>query len=245
METDFIPLELDDEFQFACSPEVPCFNQCCRDINQYLTPYDIYRLKNRLKMASGDFLNKHTVEHIGPQTGLPIVSLKALPQEDLRCPFVSEEGCRVYEDRPASCRTYPLARAVSQSRETGQLVENYALMQEPHCEGFGQKRTQTVREWIQDQEIAEYNRFNDMLMTIISLKNQHKRSPLDLREQHLFRLALYDLDAFRDHLAQNGFPEGLDLDDSGREALLKDERKLLAFGHRWLQLMLFGPGVTP
>ena len=71
METDFIPLELDDEFQFACSPEVPCFNQCCRDINQYLTPYDIFRLKKRLNMDSGDFLNKYTVEHIGPQTGLP------------------------------------------------------------------------------------------------------------------------------------------------------------------------------
>ena len=240
METDFIPLELDEEFQFACSPEVPCFNQCCRDINQYLTPYDIYRLKNRLNMTSGDFLNKYTVEHIGPQTGLPIVSLKALPREDLRCPFVSDEGCQVYEDRPASCRTYPLARAVSQSRETGQLVENYALMQEPHCKGFGQKKVQTVREWIRDQEIDEYNRFNDMLMTIISLKNQNKRSPLDLREQHLFRLALYDLDAFKDHLEKNGVPEELRLRESEREALRTDERQMLAFAHRWLQWMLFG-----
>ena len=240
METDFIPLELDDTFRFACSPEVPCFNQCCRDINQYLTPYDIFRLKNRLNMTSGDFLNQFTVEHIGPQTGLPIVSLKALPQEDLRCPFVSDEGCRVYEDRPASCRTYPLARAVSQSRDTGQLVENYALMQEPHCQGFDQKRVQTVREWIEDQEIEQYNRFNDMLMTIISLKNQHKRSPLDLREQHLFRLALYDLDTFKTHLEKKGFPEGLALDEGKRETLLTDELELLAFGHRWLQFMLFG-----
>ena len=241
METDFMPLELDDEFKFACSPEVPCFNQCCRDINQYLTPYDIYRLKNRLKMNSGDFLNKHTVEHIGPQTGLPIVSLKALPHEDLRCPFVADEGCQVYEDRPASCRTYPLARAVSQSRQTGQLIENYALMQEPHCQGFAQQRTQTVREWIQDQEIAEYNRFNDMLMTIISLKNQNKRRPLDLREQHLFRLALYDLDAFRQHLQTQGLPEGLHLAEGELEKLLADEKQLLAFGHRWLRWMLFNP----
>ncbi len=240
METDFIPLEMDDEFQFACSPDVPCFNQCCRDINQYLTPYDIFRLKRRLNMTSGDFLNEFTVEHIGPQTGLPIVSLKALPQEDLRCPFVAEEGCRVYEDRPASCRTYPLARAVSQSRETGQLVENYALMQEPHCKGFGQKRTQTVREWIQDQEIGEYNRFNDMLMVIISLKNQNKRSPLDLREQHLFRLALYDLDAFQEHIRTQGTPDGLPLEEGEPEALLVDELRLLAFGHRWLRWMLFG-----
>ncbi len=241
MDTDFIPLSMDDEFQFACSPEVPCFNQCCRDINQYLTPYDIFRLKNRLKKKSGDFLKKFTVEHIGPQTGLPIVSLKALPQEDLRCPFVAEEGCQVYEDRPASCRTYPLARAVSQSRDTGQLVENYALMQEPHCKGFDQQRVQTVREWIQDQEIAEYNRFNDMLMRIISLKNQTKRSPLDLREQHLFRLALYDLDAFRDHLETKGLPESLCPGKTEWQTLLENELELLAFGHRWLEWMLFDP----
>ena len=239
MDTDFIPLSMDDEFQFACSPEVPCFNQCCRDINQFLTPYDIMRLKNRLGMTSGRFLDAFTVEHIGPQTGLPIVSLKALPQEDLRCPFVAEEGCQVYEDRPASCRTYPLARAVSQSRDTGQLVENYALMQEPHCKGFDQQRVQTVREWIQDQEIAEYNRFNDMLMRIISLKNQTKRSPLDLREQHLFRLALYDLDAFRDHLIAKGLPEDLCPGKTKWKTLLENESKLLAFGHRWLEWMLF------
>ena len=239
MDTDFIPLSMDDEFQFACSPEVPCFNQCCRDINQYLTPYDIMRLKNRLEMTSSRFLNEFTVEHIGPQTGLPIVSLKALPREDLRCPFVAEEGCQVYEDRPASCRTYPLARAVSQSRDTGQLVENYALMQEPHCKGFGQQQVQTVREWIDDQEIAEYNRFNDMLMRIISLKNQHKHSPLDLREQHLFRLALYDLDAFRDHLTANRLPDDLCPGKTEWPTLLKNERQLLAFGHRWLEWMLF------
>ncbi len=241
MDTDFIPLSMDDEFQFACSPEVPCFNQCCRDINQYLTPYDIMRLKNRLGMTSERFLREFTVEHIGPQTGLPIVSLKALPQEDLRCPFVAEEGCQVYEDRPASCRTYPLARAVSQSRDTGQLIENYALMQEPHCQGFRQQRVQTVREWIQDQEIAEYNRFNDMLMRIISLKNQTKRSPLDLREQHLFRLALYDLDTFREHLEAKGLPEGLCPGKTAWRSLLENELKLLGFGHRWLEWMLFGP----
>ena len=41
MENDMIPLARDDQFQFACGPEVPCFNACCRDLNQFLTPYDL------------------------------------------------------------------------------------------------------------------------------------------------------------------------------------------------------------
>ena len=78
-----------------------------------------------------------------------------------------------------------------------------------------------------------------MLMRIISLKNQTKRSPLDLREQRLFRLALYDLDAFRDHLTAQRLPDGLCPGKTGWQALLENELELLAFGHRWLEGMLF------
>jgi len=36
-------LTRDDTFTFACHPGVSCFNQCCRDVNIFLTPYDIIR----------------------------------------------------------------------------------------------------------------------------------------------------------------------------------------------------------
>jgi len=240
METDMIPLAPDDRFQFACGPEVDCFNACCRDLNQFLTPYDIYRLKSRLDLTAGEFLNRYTVEHLGPQTGLPVVSLKAVPEDDLRCPFVVSSGCQVYEDRPSSCRTYPLARAITRSRETGRITEHFALMCEHHCRGREQQRTQTVREWIQDQQLAEYNRFNDMLMDIISLKNQAHPAPLDLREQRMFHLALYDLDAFRKHLREGAYHDGHPLGKEVRLALEGTDVDLLVFAHTWIRWALFG-----
>jgi len=240
MESDMIPLSPDDRFQFACRPDVPCFNACCRDLNQFLTPYDIYRLKTRLALSSAEFLNRYTVEHIGPQTGLPVISLKAVPDDDLKCPFVSENGCQVYDDRPSSCRTYPLARAVTRSRETGALTEHFALMREDHCRGCEAAQSQTVAEWIEDQELDVYNRFNDRLMEIISMKNQYHPAPLDFREQRMFHLALYDLDGFRAHLETHGMPDDVPIDDVAPADIPADDVKLLAFGHDWIKKALFG-----
>ncbi|MGD9332516.1 MAG: YkgJ family cysteine cluster protein [Desulfobacterales bacterium] len=242
MENDMIPLAGEDRFQFACGPGVPCFNACCRDLNQFLTPYDIYRLKSRLKLSSREFLSRYTVTHLGPQTGLPVISLKAVPDDDLKCPFVSETGCGVYEDRPSSCRTYPLVRAITRSRDSGAVTEHFALMREDHCCGCDQVRTQTVREWIEDQELDLFNRFNDMLMEIISIKNQRHPAPLDFREQRVFHLALYDLDGFRQHLQDHGLPEGFSMSPEAWSELLEDDVQLLTFGHQWLKWTLFAEG---
>lgn len=240
METDMIPLTRADRFQFACGPEVDCFNACCRNLNQFLTPYDIYRLKSRLNLLAGEFLSRYTVEHLGPQTGLPVVSLKAVPDEDLQCPFVADTGCQVYEDRPSSCRTYPLARAITRSRETGEVTEHFALMSEDHCHGRQQPHTQTVREWIEGQQLEEYNRFNDMLMEIISLKNQFHPAPLDIREQRMFHLALYDLDEFRKHLQEGDYKGEPPIVEEVRSALEGTDVDLLVFAHNWVRWALFG-----
>jgi Fe-S-cluster containining protein len=88
-------------------------------VNQLLTPYDILRLKRHFGISSAEFLETYTTQHIGPETRLPVVSLKTDASDGHTCPFVSPEGCRVYENRPSSCRTYPLARMLSRSRETG------------------------------------------------------------------------------------------------------------------------------
>ena len=242
MENDMIPLAREDRFQFACGPEVDCFNACCRDLNQFLTPYDIYRLKTRLELPSDEFLRRYTVEHLGPQTGLPVVSLKAIPGEGLQCPFVADTGCQVYEDRPSSCRTYPLARALTRTRETGEVKEHFALMCEDHCRGRAQPRTQTVREWIEAQQLGAYNHFNDMLMEIISMKNQFHPAPLDLREQRMFHLALYDLDGFRQHLIAGEYKDGHPLYKERQAALAGTEVDLLAFAHAWVKWALFGMG---
>ena len=241
LENDIQPLSIGDTFCFCCSPQVPCFNECCRDLNQFLTPGDVLRLKTYLGISSGEFLERYTHQHTGPGTGLPVVTLKPADTADRACCFVTTAGCRVYSARPASCRTYPLARAISRSRSNGRITEHFALLKEPHCQGHAQSRRQTVREWIRDQELADCNQINDLLLEIIRLKNQRLPGPLDPRQRHLFHLALYDIDAFRVQIFSKDLLAGFPMPPATLEAIRTDDLALLKLGHQWIRLVLFGP----
>jgi Fe-S-cluster containining protein len=229
----------DEQFRFACSPEVTCFNACCRDLNQSLYPFDILRLKKRLGLSSGEFLERYTIHHIGPGSGLPIVTFKPIAARRLTCPFVSEKGCSVYSDRPSSCRTYPLVRAISRCRESGRITERFMLLKEPHCLGHNESQKQTVRQWIEDQEIETYNSINDKLMQIIHLKNQVLPGPLDLKLRHLVYLALYDLDNFRNQIFKNKLLENFEVQAEKLAAAETDDTALLEIGMEWIKQVVF------
>jgi Fe-S-cluster containining protein len=241
MENNMIPLSENDTFTFSCSRKVPCFNECCRDLNQFLTPYDILRLKQRLGLSSSLFLERYASQQTGPETGLPVITLKTEFAKKLQCPFVTPSGCSVYEDRPSSCRTYPLLRIASRSRETGEIAERFILLKEPHCLGFERGRTWTIREWIENQEVFFYNEMNDMLLEIISFKNRRLPGSLDIKSRVAFHMALYDIDAFRSHIFENNIldqwnPKNPDIITSDT---LNDDVALLKLGHQWIKKILF------
>jgi len=240
MDAQIKPLVADTAFSFDCSPAVTCFNACCRDLNQALSPYDILRLKNRLGLSSELFLKTHTVRHIGPETGLPVVSLRFDNRSSRQCPFVTPEGCRVYTDRPASCRLYPLARGTYRNRLSGRIKEHFALIQEPHCRGFRQKTAWTARGWMRDQGLEPYNRFNDLFLEMISLKNRLSPGPLAPEPQRLFYTALYDIDSFRDLLSQKSFAERWGIDPAELTVPEPDDSQLLRFAHACVKKSVFG-----
>lgn len=213
-------LALDDWFVFSCHPGVSCFNACCRDLNQFLMPFDILRLKQHFSMPSADFLAEYTHRHIGPQTGLPVVTLKPADPVMLACPFVTDAGCSVYDNRPSSCRIYPLLRLLSRSRETGERTVRYMLLEEPHCHGFINGRRQTVREWIAHQGLEPYHEMNDAMMEIIALKNHLTGGQLSKPLADLFDIALYDLDRFRKFLTEDR------VDLTGSDAAPPDPEKV-------------------
>ena len=234
------PLSPNDTFLFSCSKNVSCFNECCRDLNQFLTPYDILRLKHRLGLSSRLFLERYTTQQTGSETGLPIITLKTNDPHTLKCPFVTSSGCSVYEDRPSSCRTYPLVRIASRSRETGKITEQYILLKELHCLGFEQGRTWTIRKWVQDQNVTFYNEMNDMLLEIIGLKNRLIPGPLDIKSRFAFHMALYDMDTFRSHIFEQNILDHWNLDQKTLDSVKNDDVELLKLGHRWIKKILFG-----
>ena len=238
-----IPVHERDPMPFECCSENPCFNECCRDLNQALTPYDILRLKRNLGISSQVFLKKYTSFHFGPGSGLPIVAFKLDPATGYECPFVTPKGCSVYADRPGSCRLYPLARAIAMDRETKEINEYFALIEEPHCKGFGKKTNLTVREWMDGQEVTLHNLHNDKLMELISLKNRILPGNLDGAQSDQVYLALYNLDEFRYRIFERGILKDFNLADSRLQTLKTDDETLMDFGIAWVKNMLFGIGL--
>lgn len=235
MEDTMLPLSPGETFTFSCSPDVPCFNECCRDLNQFLTPYDIVRLKTALGLSASDFLERYAVIHDGPRSGLPVVALRPQPGPEKKCPFVTPEGCAVYADRPSACRIYPMARAVARCRETGRISEHFAVIREAHCRGHEATRSWQAGQWIETQGLSGYLSINDRFLSIISLKNQCLPGPLDLKTRHLFTTALYNTDHFRRQIAEHRIrPEETD-ETATTRSLVADDLALLEFGHRWIE----------
>jgi len=185
-------------------------------------PYDVIRIKNNLGLTSTEFLKKYTKCQIGYNSGLPVVLLKM--RDDLKCPFVSDEGCTIYKDRPSSCRLYPLVRMRSKDEEY------YFIIREEHCKGFEEAKEWTVREWLKDQGVEKYNEMNDVFMELISAKYESGKT-LNQDELQLFYLACYDVDRFREFVTSRS----LDVE----EKILKDDEELVKFGIRWLKQTLF------
>ncbi|OGR10184.1 MAG: Fe-S oxidoreductase [Desulfobacterales bacterium RIFOXYA12_FULL_46_15] len=240
MSEDMKPVAPGTLMGFRCGSENECFNDCCRDLHQTLTPYDILRLRKNLGMTSQEFLKHYTSLHYGPESGLPVVCFKANPGTGHECPFVTADGCSVYKDRPASCRIYPLARAIARSRETGKVSEFFALIEEPHCKGFGVKTDLTVEEWLKGQDVQTHNEHNDALMDLISLKNRILPGKLEGAQADIFYLGLYDLDEFLSRVFNGNLLETVSVPKAILKKIRMDDEALLNFGIAWVTWMLFG-----
>lgn len=242
MEPRLIPVEADQLIDFACQPGVACFNACCHDLNHFLYPYDVLRLSRHLQLSSGAFLERYGRIHAGPETGLPVATLRLDPGRHMACPFVGRDGCSVYPDRPAACRLYPLARAVRRCADSGRRSEHFALIRESHCLGHGGGRPISVAAWVQDQGLAAYHLMNDPLVEVIAVKRRVHPQPLTLAEDQLVRQALYDLDRFRARVLAPPGGEPLSASAAEREQAAEGDEALLAFAYRWVAALLQGAG---
>lgn len=233
-------LDKDSEFNFGCHKGVPCFNDCCGDVNIFLTPYDIIRLKDNLGITSGEFLEKYTISPFDENLKYPIVLLKMNDDAKKTCPFVSENGCRVYPDRPWACRMYPLGLA-SPGQGNQQLdSEFYFLLKESICKGFESQKHWTVSDWLADQGIDDYNRMGEYFKDITLHRFFLEGGNLPPEKIEMFYTVCYDIDKFKRFIFGSSFFDKFDVDEATIDRIKNDEIELLKFGYRWLKFALFG-----
>ena len=89
---------INDTFSFQCNEEVSCFNKCCRNLNLFLYPYDIIRLKKNLGITSNEFIEKYLDLILRPLNFFPDVLLRMSDNEEKTCPFLDNNGCTYVGD---------------------------------------------------------------------------------------------------------------------------------------------------
>lgn len=231
-------LTLEDDFRFDCHDGLKCFTQCCRDVTIFLTPYDILRLRKALGMASHEFLQTYTLTVMG-KNGLPFVLLKM--QDDYRksCPFVSDNGCRVYPDRPWTCRVYPLQpEQTKQTKKSGK--QYYSVMDVPFCLGLRETRTASVTDWLEKQGAPIYMEMEEQLNTITTSEFLSDKQIKNKKIQDMFFMAAYDLDRFRRFVFESSFLSQFETDANEVEKIRHDDVALYAFAMRWLEFGFIG-----
>ncbi len=242
-----VRLSLESRFKFRCHPGVSCFTQCCRGINIILTPYDIIRLKNRLGLGSEEFLSLYTEPKLLEKTDLPVVALKLMDDEENSCPFVRENGCILYSDRPTACRYYPLGVASLSHRtedpEKGDPSEDegfYFFVNEPHCKGFEEDTLWKVKDYRKDQGVDIHDEINAEWTDLIVRKRSFpKNIQLTDQTKRMFFTASYNIDAFKRFVFDTSFLQRYPVDAATVETIKSDEIALLTFGLKWLKSILF------
>ncbi len=233
-------LGLDDRFRFACHPGVSCFNVCCRDVNIVLTPYDVLRLKTRLRMTSGEFLERYTILPFTEDQLFPIPLLKMNDDAEKRCPFVSEAGCTVYSDRPWPCHMYPIGHATNRTSDRPIGEEFWFLVREDHCRGHEEAREWSVRDWMVAQGTEPYDRMGEFYRDLTLHENfVVKKQRLNPAQIDMFYMALYDLDRFRRFIFESSFLLRFVVQEDRVERMRVDDEELLEFGFLWLRFALF------
>jgi Fe-S-cluster containining protein len=230
------------KFKFACHKGKACYTHCCSDLNLILTPYDIIRMKNRLGLGADQFLAIYTKPEILGRTRLPVVTLKMLDDEAKSCPFLTSEGCVIYEDRPVTCRYYPLGMASFREQEIQPTGEDfYFMVREAHCLGFQTDQEWTVSEWRKDQGAELYDEINSSWMEFI-LRKKSYGFQYDLSEEsrRMFFMVSSNVDTLRRFIFESSFLKKYDVEKDRIEQIKTDELALLQFGFDWLHTALFG-----
>jgi Fe-S-cluster containining protein len=231
----------DDSFTFGCHPGVSCFNKCCSDVNIFLSPYDVLRMKRRLGLTSGDFLDRYTILPVQKEMKTPVVVLRMNDDEVKSCPFLTDGGCGIYTDRPWPCRMYPLGMAAQKDTPDGWRGDRfYFLLQEEGCNGFNESQGWTVREWLENQGIDEYDVWGEQHKELALHKFFEDDGVLSPQKMHMLFTASYDLDKFREFVFESTLLQRFDVDEDFVEEMRNDDEALLRFAYLWLRFSLFG-----
>lgn len=234
-------LSENDTFQFECGPHLECFNDCCADVNIFLTPYDVMRMRRSVNMGSTEFLSKYTIIPFDENQKLPVPLMMMQETERKQCHFVDDEkGCTIYKDRPWPCRMYPVGSASPAGQDGFGKEGFFFIMKEDHCKGHERKKQWTIKEWMEDQQVGEYEEFGELFKRVTlhdQMSSDWKPKP---KQVELYWMCLYDTDKFKRFVLESSFLDRFEISQAEAELLKTSDEALLRMGFKYVLMALYG-----
>ena len=231
-----------EHFNFRCHAALACFNQCCRNLNLFLYPYDLLRLSRRLGVSTDEFVETHADVVIREGHYFPEVLLRMAENETRTCPFLTDSGCSVYHDRPDTCRTFPVEQGALYDAASGRTTAVHYFRPPDFCLGQHEGQAWTVETWSRDQEAERYH---EMTMRWAEIRRLFQDDPWGAEgprgaKARMAFMATYNVDRFREFIFGSSFLKRYRIKSDLKRRLRSSDRTLLLFGFDWVKFFVWG-----
>ena len=232
----------EDTFSFRCYPGIGCYNRCCRNLNLFLYPYDVLRLKNALGISSDEFLEQYVDVVLRSGNFFPEVLLRMSENKEKTCPFSADAGCTVYLDRPDTCRLFPMEQGVLYNAAGEKDRVTYFFRPPDFCLGPYESNRWVASQWAKDQQTETYLK---MTMRWGEIKRRFQTNPWGSEGPEGSRakmafMATYNIDRFRDFVFNSSFLKRYKVKAAILKKIEADDGELLKLGFDWLKYYLWG-----
>lgn len=232
----------DESFTFRCHAGLECFNRCCRNLNLFLYPYDVLRLKNGLGISSDRFIDDYTDIVLRPGNFFPDVLLKMAGDKEKSCIFLTENGCRIYADRPDTCRAFPMEFGFQYDAKTKRRKPVCFFRPPEFCRGGNEPDVLTPNGWIADQDGETHNK---MTAKWAELKQMFQSNPWGREgpegpKGKMAFMAAYNIDRFHEFIFGSTFLKRYKIKSDLLKKIKKDETRLLRLGFDWIKFSVWG-----
>jgi Fe-S-cluster containining protein len=242
-----VRMKASDSFCFSCHKAISCWNRCCHGADVTLTPADILMLTKMLGLQPVEFLAQYTVPALWEKSDMPVAKLRTDGEAgEGACVFLAgDEGCGVYDARPATCRYYPMGLASIKMMGAEHKEDFYFLVKESHCQGHAEDKSQTVAQFRAEQGVEALDEINrgwiDIMMKMTSWRSVGgpNAKQVSTQAKKMFFLVSTDVDAFRRFVFETRFLDTYAIDSDTVEMLDTDDIALLQLGFDWLKNVLF------
>ena len=201
-----------------------------------LYPYDVLRLKKQLGISSDEFLDQYVDVVLRPGNYFPEVLLKMSENKEKTCPFLSNDGCSVYPDRPDACRTFPMEQGLLYNKGGKQSEFAYFFRPPDFCLGQYEKTRWTPHSWIQDQDAVTYQKMTARwagLKALFASDPWQGQGP-DCPAGKMAFMAAYNLDRFREFVFQSTFLKRYKIKSDLLKKIKAGDTELLNLAFEWI-----------